>query len=519
MIGYVLRFIDRARRKSNSKSLCLSSAELVLARQGFVKALQYHSFAKEIRLLKDSKPLPRDSKLAKLSPFVDDDGTLRVKGRLQLSQLDYDSKHPIILPHCHGSKLLVRYIHVSHNHAGVDSMIVLIRKEFEMFGLRRVSKEVKKECVQCQKNDVRACNEFPAPLPSCRVSKAPVFSVTGVDFAGPLFCLVHPGKKLYICLFVCGMVSAIHLELVDSLSSEDFLLAYRRFCALKRAPTIIYSDNGKNFVGGDKALSEYLGPSSPEWRFICPRSPWWGGWWERLVRSVKNSLKKTIGKRSLHYVELSTCLHEVAASVNSRPLTFVGADISTKTALSPNHFLAGQGNQGLESRVLEDPGNINEETLSLRHQEMIDRQNDFWVVWSDEYIRNLPPAFQKFRKEGNLEVGSMVLIREDNLPRMKWVMGRVERLHEGKDGLCRAADVKTSAGVKTRAIQRLYNLEIGHHELSSEESSTQDSESSVTCDQDPESSIHMAGSAPKPSHSRSGRAVKLPEKLQDYCLQ
>ena len=62
---------------------------------------------------------------------------------------------------------------------------------------------------------------------------------------------------------------------------------------------------------------------------------------------------------------------------------------------------------------------------------------------------------------------------------MKWVMGRVERLHEGKDGLCRAADVKTPADVKTRAIQRLYYLEIGHHELSSEESSIQLGESVV----------------------------------------
>jgi hypothetical protein len=178
------------------------------------------------------------------------------------------------------------------------------------------------------------------------------------------------------------------------------------------------------------------------------------------VRSVKNGVRKTIGKKCLTKVELETCLCEVAASINSRPLTFVGTNVENKVPLTPNHFLAGQGNQSLDSKVVEDPDNVCMDKLSLRHQEMIERQDDFWRVWSSEYIRNVPAAFQKFRKEGNLEVGSVVLIREDGLPRMKWHVGVVEKLHEGKDGIPRAADIRTSKGHRTRAVQRLYNLEI-----------------------------------------------------------
>jgi len=180
------------------------------------------------------------------------------------------------------------------------------------------------------------------------------------------------------------------------------------------------------------------------------------------VRSVKNAVRKTIGKSCLSKTEFETCLCEVAASINSRPLTFVGTDVENKVPLTPNHFLAGQGNQGLESSVLEDPENVNVESLSLRHQEMLMRQEDFWKVWSNEYLRNLPAAFQKFKKEGNVKVGSVVLIREDGLPRMKWLLGVVESLHVGKDGVPRAADVRTPQGKKTRAIQRLHNLEIDH---------------------------------------------------------
>ena len=96
---------------------------------------------------------------------------------------------------------------------------------------------------------------------------------------------------------------------------------------------------------------------------------------------------------------------------------------------------------------------------------MLYRQEDFWKVWSMEYIRNLPAAFQKFRKQGNLEVGSVVLIKEDNLPRMKWSLGVVEKLHVGKDGVPRSANLRTVRGLKTRAVQRLYNLEISEKEV------------------------------------------------------
>ena len=332
-----------------------------------------------------------------------------------------------------------------------------------------MAKSIKRGCVFCQRCDARACNEPPAPLPKLRVTKAPVFSVTGIDYAGPVFCADFPGKKFYICLFVCGVVRAIHLELVDSLTTDDFVLAFRRFSALKRVPDVVYSDNAKNFIGGERCLVSYLGALAPRWKFICPRSPWWGGWWERLVRSVKSAIRKTVGKASLMKSELETCLCEVAASINSRPLTFVGTDVENKVPLTPNHFLAGQGYQGLDSRVLEDPESVSVESLCLRQQEMLQRLEDFWRIWSNEYLRNLPPAFQKFRKEGNVQLGSVVLIREDNVPRLKWCLGVVEKLHFGKDGVVRAVDLRTSKCRKTRAIQRLHNLEITENDLAEEE--------------------------------------------------
>jgi hypothetical protein len=491
------------------------------ARSAFIKILQHQHFATEIQLLEASRAIPKESKLHRLCPFLDESGVLRVKGRIQLSELAYESKHPIILPCCDGTMLLIQFMHVHLNHSGVDTMITALRTEYEVFGLRKMVKQVKGKCLSCKRFDTRACNEPAAPLPKVRVTKAPAFCVTGIDFAGPVYCVDSFDKKLYICLFVCGVVRAVHLELVNSLSKDDFILAFRKFAALKCLPSVVYSDNGKNLVAGQKALSGYLGAVAPTWRFLCPRSPWWGGWWERLVRTIKGGIRKTVGKRCLTRVEMETCLCEVAAAVNSRPLTFVGTDIQNKNPLTPNHFLAGQGNQGLKGAVFEDYDNVTSENLSIRHQELIQRLDDFFKVWSTDYIRNLPPAFSKFRKRGNLQVGSVVLIREDNQRRMDWVIGVVEKLHEGKDGVARAADLRTRFGIRTRAIQRLYNLEIDGpmpDESLLNENTTRDDNAieDKPSDELPANNVDSEGSNVV---SRPKRLRKVPKKFDDFVCQ
>lgn len=78
-----------------------------------------------------------------------------------------------------------------------------------------------------------------APLPKGRVTSAPPFSVTGLDFTGPLFCADYPSNKFYVLLFSCGVTRAIHLELTESLSLSDCLLAIRRFVARRGLPSIM----------------------------------------------------------------------------------------------------------------------------------------------------------------------------------------------------------------------------------------------------------------------------------------
>ena len=276
---------------------------------------------------------------------------------------------------------------------------------------------------------------------------------------GPLFCSDFPSRKFYVCLFTCAVVRAVHLELTGSLTTEGFLLALRRFAARRGLPSVIYSDNAQTFKAAESHLSAYFGSLCPEWKWIVPRAPWWGGWWERLVRSVKVGLRKTIGGRSLSREELETTLHEIEGCINLRPLSFVGDEIDSRNPLTPNHFLLGKG-VGFQARALEDLDAITPGVLSEKEFKRTRMLDKFWSVWQSEYLRNLPSGASKLESKGALEVGLVVLIREDWLPRMQWEVGIVTEMYPGTDEVVRSVKLLTNKGPRVRAIQRLHSLEL-----------------------------------------------------------
>ena len=135
------------------------------------------------------------------------------------------------------------------------------------------------------------------------------------------------------------MTRALHLELTGSLSFKDCIFALRHFCSRRGQLSLFYSNIARTFINCQQYITRVFGNNAPQWKFIPPCSPWWGGWWERLVRTVKSSLKKTLHYLQVEKIELETIVTEIESIINSRPLTYVSDDPSEQGPLTPAHFL------------------------------------------------------------------------------------------------------------------------------------------------------------------------------------
>ncbi|GFR20223.1 integrase catalytic domain-containing protein, partial [Trichonephila clavata] len=102
----------------------------------------------------------------------------------------------------------------------------------------------------------RPGNQEIAPLPPDRVLEPPPFSISGLDFASPFF-IKDSDKKHYLLLFTCATTRALHLELLPSMSTEQFLLAFRRFISRRGLCSTIYSDNAKTFKRAELELKKF----------------------------------------------------------------------------------------------------------------------------------------------------------------------------------------------------------------------------------------------------------------------
>ena len=483
--AYVLRFINNVKRKVTNKANKhdevitqneqLHVDEINRAETYWIRTIQAKSFASEINFLRNrnqSKPL----RVEQFALFLDDEQILRCRGRINNSTLSLSTKNPVLLPSSHPYvDLLIRHTHERVKHSAVTNTLTTLREGFWILKGRQAVKRVLKRCVTCRKLEGLPYSSYNSPdLPSFRVSDDPPFTHTGLDFAGPLHTRQDGNQKkenskCYICLFTCASTRAVHLELIPSLTVESFLLAFRRFTSRRGLPATLISDNAKTFKGSSrevqriarsKEVMRYLSNNGVFWKFIVERAPWWGGFWERLIQSVKRCLKKCIGRTTLNYDELQTLLSEVEAVVNSRPLTYVEDDQDGVTyTLCPSHLINGR-------RITSTPNGGHFEVVSTnasltrraRHHRHLLHQ--FTTQWRKTYLLNLREIHavqwkSRARSGPQIAVGDIVILKNDTTNRMFWKLAKVEELLPGRDGLVRAAIVKVANSDQRPRLMRL----------------------------------------------------------------
>ncbi|KAL4083424.1 hypothetical protein QTP88_028740 [Uroleucon formosanum] len=408
--------------------------------------------------------------LARLCPFLDPDGIIRVGGRMQNSNWSEGRKHPILIPkESHLAVLITRHWHLYACHARPRLLIALVQQRFWIIGIHLIAHRMICKCVICAKMSIDNPKPIMAALPGFRVQEAHPFSIVGIDYAGPLQMEELSLRKarivkVYIAVFVCMTTKAMHLEPVSALSTEAFLLTLDRFVAHRGLPSSIYLDCGTNFVGAARQLRQLVnhpesrnqlsGYIACEWHFNPSGAPHFGGIWEAAVKSAKSLLLRAINFKVWTLEEFTTVLCRVEAALNSRPLVPASSDPNDLECLTPGHFLVGHPLMSIPEPVIGSA----QTGLQTRWKLLQPSFQFFWRRWSREYLNTLQARGRWTKTKTNLEVGAMVIVKANDSPPLSWSLGRIVEVYPESDKVVRVAKVMTKQGVFTRPVVKLVSL-------------------------------------------------------------
>lgn len=311
VIAYIRRWKNHRRpREDKTCDSIVSAAEMTDALNTLVQSAQSLHFAQELQALRQGSNTAKGSKLRRHHPFLDDNGLLRLGGRLEHAMLAYNERHPLIIPReSHLAELLIRHAHHVTLHGGPQLVQSFLQRRWWILQARRQIRKVIHDCFVCVRYQGRRQDQLMAPLPEARVTPSRPFAIVGLDYAGPFALRTSKGRgqrsfKGYVAVFVCFSTRAVHLEVVSDYTTKTFLLALRRFFSRRGLSSRIYSDCGTTFQGAAKELQRLFHQSSSfsreiqctlandevQWEFIPPRAPHFGGLWEAGVNAFKHHL-------------------------------------------------------------------------------------------------------------------------------------------------------------------------------------------------------------------------------------
>ena len=243
------------------------------------------------------------------------------------------------------------------------------------------------------------------------------------------------------------------------------------------------SDRGTNFVGADNELRKAVEEMDDErirqyllkkgcdfitFEMNVPSARHMGGVWERQIRTVRCVLLSLLDQAGLQLDDesLRTLMYEVAAIINSRPLSVDNLnDPMSLKPLTPNHLLT------LKSKViLPPPGEFQKTDMYCRKRwrRVQHLANEFWTRWKKEYIQNLQPRSKWIRPQRNMRVNDIVIIKDDGLPRNQWRLGRISEACPDADELVRKVRITladSSLDAQGKRVGSTCSLERPIHKL------------------------------------------------------
>ena len=251
-------------------------------------------------------------------------------------------------------------------------------------------------------------------------------------------------------------------------------------------PSVILSDNHRTFISSEKFLldlqeddivKEFLQSHRIQWRHQTPRSPWMGGHFERLARTVKTALSSAIARRIYNVEEFTTIVKEVKTIVNACPLTYQSTE-SCGQLLTPSQLLCGRNISIMSPLLQPDTDDSDNESRELRHQYYLisNALDKFRRRWSSEYLTSLREKHLTLYLRSpahHLKPGSLVMVKHENLHRYEWLLGKVLRVFPDLQGIIRTVEVEEGGKVSLLSVTFLVPLELDCNDEEGNDSETE----------------------------------------------
>ncbi|XP_052694839.1 uncharacterized protein LOC128173163 [Crassostrea angulata] len=472
-IALLQRFII-SRKGGKSQILPKSIDYSQRAENYIIKTVQREVYCEEIYCLRSKQPLPKNSSILALSPFLDDDGIVRVGGRLRHLNDATVCKNPILIPGKHHiATLLVRKYHQLVQHQGRHFTEGKVRScGFWVTGCKRLVSSLIHKCVTCRRQRGSFATQKMSDLPTDRILPGePPFTSVGVDIFGPWDVVtrrtrgVPANGKRWAALFTCLVTRAVHVEVVEEMSASSFINALKRFTAIRGQAKEYRSDRGTNFVGAtdplqidainveDRQVKDFLHSRGTTWIFNPPHASHMGGAWERMIgltRRILDNMLKDHSAQGLTHEVLTTFLAEASAIINSRPLTAVSSDPDSPFVLTPSILLTQKTDVPTEA-VCDTTA---KDLFKVQWKRVQHLAKMFWDKWKKEYLHTLQARKKWHHGQRNISVGDIVLLKDVETHRNNWPLGRITATFPGKDNLVRKVEVRVSKDGKTTSYVR-----------------------------------------------------------------
>ena len=357
-------------------------------------------------------------------------GLVVVDGRVrkeELARLLGKAVLPIIMIQEPLAELIIQDAHNEDHNLDPQYLIARSRKEVWIPRATRTAKAIASRCMFCRARSKKMIKQRMGGLPVEKTRTAAPFEVTALDMFGPFWVRdIAQGRrkfKTWAVMYCCMATKAVAILSCPGYSTAIFLQTHSMFVATytpDSQPTRVYCDHGPQLLAAATSIDweqvrKEVGCRETEWIFTPKACSWRNGACERAIRSARHTLQQVIGSgQLLDHHQLNAVFHQVAAIMNSRPISVRLAAPDRFHSITPSDILLGRA-----ARRYTDPDSFEPwDEDDVEADKAMSRQHKlvtlWWKAWLTQSFQDLVPRSKWTQSHRNISVGDICHITYKN---------------------------------------------------------------------------------------------------------